>query len=157
MPREASVPDPLEQSEALDIFHRRIGAAGLKSTKQRDAIVEAFFELNRHISVEEVAVDHPKIGYATVYRTLKVLVENGLAKPRDFGDGITRFDPMLEKDLHHDHLICVDCREVFEFRDEELDRRQDEVARRMGSFTVKVRKLEIHATCDDPDCPRRPK
>ena len=147
--------------KALDLFHQRIGAAGLKSTKQRDAIVETFFAVDRHISVqelhEEVKKYHPTIGYATVYRTMKVLVEHRLAKSRDFGDGITRFDPIFDKPGDHDHLICVDCREVFEFKDRALDERQTAVAESLGSFQIKRRKLELYATCLDPDCKRRPR
>jgi Fur family ferric uptake transcriptional regulator len=86
---------------------------------------------------------------------MKVLVENGLANPRDFGDGITRFDPLQGKPQQHDHLICVDCREVFEFKDEALDSRQKAVADSLGQFQIQRRKLELYATCTDPHCPRR--
>ena len=147
-------------SEALDLFHRRIASAGLKSTRQRDIIVASFFEIDRHISVQElhdaVKEQNPGVGYATVYRTLKVLVETDLAHTRDFGDGITRFDPMFDQ-REHDHLICTDCREVFEFKDVLLDVRQKEVAASLGSFVVQRRNLEIYASCSDPNCPRRPK
>jgi Fur family transcriptional regulator, ferric uptake regulator len=152
--------DPGSQN-ALELFHQRIGAAGLKSTKQRDAIVETFFDVNRHISVqelhEEVKKRHPGIGYATVYRTMKVLVEHGFAKRRDFGDGITRYDPLVDKPDDHDHLICVDCREVFEFKDRDLDERQHRFAQLLGAFRIKRRKLELYAICQDPACPRRPR
>ena len=146
--------------DALDIFRRRLGAAGLKSTRQRDVIVETFFDLDRHISVEELheilKQKNLGIGYATVYRTMKVLVEHGMAKGRDFGDGITRFDPMVGQ-KEHDHLICIDCGEVFEFTDEQLNMRQHQMAASLGSFEVQRRKLELYVTCTDPTCPRRPK
>lgn len=148
-------------AEALAQFHRRIGAAGLKSTRQRDIIVGLFFALNQHISVQElhdiVKEEHPRIGYATVYRTLKVLVDHGMAKPRDFGDGITRFDPLFGKPDIHDHLICTDCRQVFEFNDRELEERQRDIAQGLGLFRIIRRKVELYATCVDRDCPRRRK
>lgn len=151
------MPEPIEK--ALEDFRQRLSVAGLKSTRQRDAIVEAFFRVDRHISVQElhevVQAENPGIGYATVYRTLKLLVDHGMAKERDFGDGITRFDPLLDKPDQHDHLICVDCREVFEFKDPELEARQEAIANSLGHFLIKRRKMELYATCTDPDCPRR--
>jgi len=146
-------------ARALQLFHERIGAAGLKSTRQRDVIVETFFVIDQHISVQElheaVKLTNPGVGYATVYRTMKVLVENGMAQPRDFGDGITRFDPLFGKPDLHDHLICTDCRQVFEFKDEQLDARQKAIAESLGQFELTRRKLELYATCNDPDCPNR--
>lgn len=147
--------------QALREFHERTSAAGLKSTRQRDAIVQKFFQLNEHISVQElhdvVKEDSQRIGYATVYRTLKILVEHGMAQPRDFGDGITRFDPLFGKPKAHDHLICVDCREVFEFSDLPLQTREQEIAEGLGPFKMVRHKLELYATCTNTNCPRRPR
>ena len=91
--RHDSEQEPKERAaRALELFHQRIGAAGLKSTRQRDAIVELFFQLYQHISVEElhnlVKSENPRIGYATVYRTLKVLVE--LAEHTEGGDALAQ-------------------------------------------------------------------
>lgn len=150
-----------EIAQALEEFRCRAAAAGLKSTRQRDLIVATFFELNQHISVQElndvIKNDNPRIGYATVYRTLKILVENGLAQPRDFGDGITRFDPLFGKPDIHDHLICTDCRQVFEFSDEPLQKREQEIATGLGTFQVLRHKLELYVTCTDPNCENRQK
>ncbi|MCA9562659.1 MAG: transcriptional repressor [Myxococcales bacterium] len=163
---KASLHEPAPNSEArveeaLELFHSRIGAAGLKSTRQRDAIVAHFFRINQHISVQElhdiVKEENARIGYATVYRTLKLLVDHDLAKPRDFGDGITRFDPLFGKPDLHDHLICVDCRRVFEFKDRELEEKEQAIAERFGSFRVARHKLELYATCTDEQCEHRPK
>jgi Fur family ferric uptake transcriptional regulator len=149
-----------QTERALELFHERTGAAGLKSTRQRDAIVETFFRVGEHITVQDlydaVKAEHPRVGYATVYRTMKLLVEHGMAQPRDFGDGITRYDPLLGKPDRHDHLICTDCRQVFEFKDEELDLRQQKMASELGSFRISRRKLELYAACTDPKCERRP-
>src|SRR5690625_6289227 len=92
--------DVVQIDELLSEFHTRLSEAGLKSTQQRDVIFQTFFRLDKHISVDEllneVRKDAPHIGYATVYGTLKLLVEHGFASPRLFDDGQTRYDPMAE-------------------------------------------------------------
>lgn len=152
-------------SEAFNIpvilkrFHERLGDEGLKSTRQRDAIIETFFRLDKHISVEElleeVRRDAPRIGYATVYRTLKLLVEYGFAEPRQFGDGQTRFDPVFGQTAGHDHLICVDCRRVVEFSDEVVNARIKQIVREHGSFELTRQRLELYARCTDTTCAHR--
>jgi len=135
----------------LKDFHNRLQDAGLKSTRQRDLIVGSFFDLDQHITVDEL-LDHvrkvqPRIGYATVYRTLKLLVDQGFALPKEFGDRQTRYDPIHNQNPHHDHLICVDCRRIIEFEDNTLAMHLAEIARSKG-FVLKRKKLEIYASCD---------
>jgi Fur family ferric uptake transcriptional regulator len=152
-------------SSAYDIpaivtrFNRLLADDGLKSTRQRDAIVERFFELDHHISVDElleaVRRDHPRIGYATVYRTLKLLVEYKFAETRHFGDGQTRFDPVFGESHSHDHLICVDCRRVIEFSDEVVNARVRQIVREQGAFELSRQRLELYASCGDTACPHR--
>lgn len=153
-----SDPSPIER--VLARFHDRLGELGLKSTRQRDVIVETFFRLDRHISVEElleeVRKDIPRIGYATVYRTMKLLVDNRFADARRFGDGQTRFDPKLVPDEQHDHLICVDCRRVVEFSDPVVVARIAQIASELGDFELKRRSLELYAKCTKADCEHRP-
>lgn len=146
-------------AQVMEDFHARLQDAGLKSTRQRDTIVETFFRLDKHISadelLEEVRLHQPRIGYATVYRTLKLLVEQGFALPKDFGDGITRYDPIHDQDPHHDHLICVDCRRIIEFNDEKVARLLEEIAAD-HHYVLRRKKLEIYAECRIPDCPNKP-
>lgn len=147
--------------ELLSEFHTRLSEAGLKSTQQRDAIFQTFFRLNKHISVDEllteVRKDAPHIGYATVYRTLKLLVEHGFASPRHFDDGQTRYDPLAEHEDEHDHLICVDCRRVVEFDDATVMARLHQIVGELGTFKLTRRKLELYARCTAPDCGYRKK
>ncbi len=145
-----------EIAEAMESFHKRLQDAGLKSTKQRDVIVETFFRLDKHISadelLEQVRKEQPRIGYATVYRTLKLLVEQDFAVPKNFGDGSTRYDPIHDQDPHHDHLICVDCRKIIEFNDEFIATRMEELATELG-YKLRRKKLEIYAECKIENCP----
>jgi Fur family ferric uptake transcriptional regulator len=148
-----------EVAETLEAFHKKLQHGGLKSTRQRDLIVERFFTLNKHISAEElldaVRQDQPRIGYATVYRTLKLLVEQGFAVTKDFGDGFMRYDPVhSDEDPHHDHLICIDCRRIIEFNDEQLAQRVEALAAERG-FTLQRKKLELYVSCNTKDCPHR--
>jgi Fur family ferric uptake transcriptional regulator len=154
------VSDSVNPSKALALFHKQISTSGLKSTRQRDLIVETFFRLNQHISTEElleaVRRENRQVGYATVYRTLKILVEHDMANPRDFGDGITRYDPLLGKSDLHDHLICIDCRRVLEFGDKRLHDLQNEIAFSLGDFEIMRRRLEIYVKCTNKKCSHRP-
>ena len=156
MSEEQSPQDRIEQ--VMRDFHARLQEAGLKSTRQRDTIVETFFRLDKHISadelLEEVREQQSRIGYATVYRTLKLLVEQGFALPKDFGDGITRYDPIHDQDPHHDHLICVDCRKILEFNDEDVARLLGKIAAHHG-YELRRKKLEIYAECRIPNCPNK--
>lgn len=142
----------------LESFHSRLQEEGLKSTRQRDAIVEVFFRLDQHISADELLAvlrtTQPRIGYATVYRTLKLLVDLGFATAKDFGDGQTRYDPIFNQDPDHDHLICVRCRKIIEFNDTKVAQRLAEIAEELGCV-MRRRQLEIYAECKDPDCAKK--
>lgn len=133
---------------------------GLKATQQRDLIVDEFLRSHGHVSIEELLARvrrrHPRVGYVTVYRTLRLLQAADLAVPRQFGDGQTRFEVAdLARKAHHDHLICTDCGLIVEFSEPEIERLQDEVARRLG-FRVESHKLELYARCPRaaPSCDR---
>ncbi|MFQ5737322.1 MAG: Fur family transcriptional regulator [Thermodesulfobacteriota bacterium] len=125
---------------------------GLKSTAQRDYIADTFFRSNTHISLDEllkkVKRKTPNIGYATVYRTMKLLTDSGLAIARQFGDGQTRYENLPE-DGHHDHMICIKCSRIAEFQNQKIEQLQTEAARKLG-FTVVNHKLELYGYC--PDC-----
>ena len=126
-----------------------IAQRGLKATRQRDAIVDAFFSQDGHLSVEElldrVQVRDPSIGAATVYRTMKILTDAGLASARHFEGGETRYEAALDRH-HHDHLICTSCRKIIEFENERIEELQDRVAEEHG-FTVTHHKLELYGLC----------
>ena len=145
--------------KAMQAFHERLQEAGLKSTRQRDTIVECFFRLDQHITtdelLDEVRAEQPRIGYATVYRTLKLLVEQNLALPKDFGDGQTRYDPIYDQDPQHDHIICVDCRKIIEFTDDVVNERLEKLSQEMN-YEIRRKKLELYAECHIENCPNRP-
>jgi Fur family ferric uptake transcriptional regulator len=122
---------------------------GLRSTSQRDAIFKLFVDAKRHMSAEElyaiVKKEHPGIGYATVYRTLKLFSEAGLVNANRFEDGFTRFE-YNNVEEHHDHLICTSCGAIIEFENERIEALQHDVARERG-FKVQSHKLELYGLC----------
>lgn len=122
---------------------------GLKSTRQRSLIVETFFANDGHLSVEElwgkVRDADARVSVATVYRTMKLLSESGLAHARNFGDGQTRYEAAVGRH-HHDHLICTNCGTIVEFENDRIEAMQDAVARRHG-FRVVSHKMELYGLC----------
>jgi Fur family transcriptional regulator, ferric uptake regulator len=132
--------------EQLSLY---LAGQGLRSTSQRDAILKTFIEAGQHLSAEElyarVKKTHPGIGYATIYRTLKLLAEAGLVEERRFEDGFTRFE-YKNKDAHHDHLICTRCGAIIEFENDRIEALQHDVARQKG-FKVQSHKLELYGLC----------
>ena len=87
----------------------------------------------------------PRVGYATVYRTLKLLAESGVANERHFGDGVTRYE-LADSDNHHDHLICIECHGITEFEEPRIESLQDEIAKRYG-FDLSTHKHELYGIC----------
>ncbi|MGE4504508.1 MAG: transcriptional repressor, partial [Desulfovibrionaceae bacterium] len=108
-------------------------------------------KVSGHVSSEElyerVKRTDPSIGQATVYRTLKLLEDSGLAEAVDFGDGVARYEPHTEGG-HHDHLICEQCGKNVELMDPEIERLQEEAAKRHG-FSLSRHKMYLFGLCDD--------
>jgi Fur family ferric uptake transcriptional regulator len=128
---------------------------GLRSTDQRRLIVETFFQSPNHVSIEEllaqVRTQDPRVGYATVYRTLKLLTECGVAFERKFGDGLTRYE-LADEESHHDHLICIECANIIEFEEPRIEELQEAVAKKYG-FSLRSHKHEMYGVC--ADCQRK--
>ncbi|HKK50225.1 MAG TPA: transcriptional repressor [Myxococcota bacterium] len=121
----------------------------LKHTKQRELILTTFLEAKGHVTSDDlfqtVREQNPTIGYTTVYRTMKLLSEAGLATERHFDDGITRYE--LEHE-HHDHLVCEKCGKIIEFECEAIETAQNEIAREHG-FQILRHRHELYGNCRD--------
>ena len=140
-------------ADFLDFMNRK----GQNTTSQRRIIAEAFFELPGHHSLEEfyqhILQRDPGIGQTTVYRTLKLLCDAGMAMEIHFSDGITRYE-VARPDSHHDHLVCLQCGRVEEFFDPEIEERQNKIAAERG-FTVREHALYLYVECLKADCPHK--
>jgi Fur family transcriptional regulator, ferric uptake regulator len=119
---------------------------GLKMTEQRRVIARVLSEAVDHPDVESVyrrAVEiDSKISIATVYRTVRLFEEANILARHDFGDGRARYEELTEN--HHDHLIDVQSGRVIEFRNEEIEKLQTEVASRLG-YSLVGHRLELYA------------
>src|SRR6266478_1969706 len=133
-----------------DLLNEYMERKGLRSTEQRRLIIDTFFHAPAHITIEDllgqVRSADPKVGYATVYRTLKLLAESGVANERHFGDGVTRYELADSEETHHDHLICLECQGITEFEEPRIESLQDEVARTHG-FDLRTHKHELYGVC----------
>jgi Fur family ferric uptake transcriptional regulator len=133
-------------SAALSAYIER---QGLKHSRQRETVAQTFFAMRGHVSVEEliqrVRREDPRVSVATVYRTMKLLAECGLAVARQFEGGQTRYEAAAGRD-HHDHLICTGCGEIVEFANDQIEALQASVARSHG-FEVETHKLEVYGRC----------
>lgn len=136
----------LEKKKAFNDF---AASKSLRSTHQRDIILDIFLSTHQHISVEElylkVKSSNPGIGQATVYRTLKLFAEAGLAREILLHDGQTRYEHAVAGE-HHDHLVCTGCNAIIEFEDETIEKLQNDIATRHG-FLIKNHKMEIYGLC----------
>jgi len=119
---------------------------GLKMTEQRRVIARVLSESDDHPDVEllyqrATAIDS-RISIATVYRTVRLFEEASILERHDFGKGRARYEEV--SDEHHDHLIDIDTGQVIEFKNDEIENLQREVARRLGYHLVD-HKLELYA------------
>src|SRR6476661_7853879 len=123
MKRAAKAEDPKTPWQA---YLRR---KGLKTTHQREAIVDAFLRRSGHVALEDLLVDarkkHPRVGLATVYRTAKLMEEAG-----QFGSGQTLYEVAGGR-AHHDHLICERCGYIVEFESDEIEQLQSTAAKQL--------------------------
>lgn len=131
------------------VLQRYMAQHGLKSTRQRSLIVDTFFDMDGHHTVEDlwsrVRQQDQRVSVATVYRTMKLLSDCGLAHARNFGDGQTRYEAAVGRH-HHDHLICTRCGLIVEFENDKIEAMQEAVARKHG-FTVLSHKMELYGLC----------
>ena len=132
--------------ETLQIY---LSERGLKSTLQRNLILESFLLIDRHVTVDELSLvlraRHRNIGHATVYRTLKLFVESGIAREIQFGDGFTRYERLTEGE-RHDHAVCTVCDGITEFRTQAIKQIEEEIAGSHG-FVLESLRLELRGVC----------
>lgn len=140
-----------EFQKEKQIFLEHIQKAGLRKTGQRDLILEIFLRTEEHLSSEDlywlVQKEDPAVGHTTVYRTLKLLTEAGLAREVRLGDGKTYYEHHYNHD-HHDHLICTECGKVIEFFSAEIEDLQDKTAEKYG-FLLTNHSLRMWGVCED--------
>jgi Fur family ferric uptake transcriptional regulator len=122
---------------------------GLKQTSQRVFILDKFLASKRHLSADElhsiVREQNPKIGFSTVYRTLRLFTECGLATEVNFGDGRARFERAMDRS-QHGHLICTNCGKAEEFKVNTMEKSIERIAAKSG-FKIDGHRFEVYGLC----------
>ncbi len=141
----------ISMTEEQEVFHEHIQQQGLKRTAQRDLILDVFLRTEGHLSGEDlyrlVHDEDPNVGQTTVYRTLRLLTDAGLAREVRFGDGRAHYEHNY-KHQHHDHMICSECGKIIEFYSPELEAIQDAMAAKY-KFQLTEHLLRMIGICSD--------
>jgi Fur family transcriptional regulator, ferric uptake regulator len=121
-------------SPFIRLFRRYLKEQGLPVTQQREVVADVVFTslgapLGRGDRGPMLRERGERIGKATIYRTIEILVRSGLVEEHDFGEGFKRYEHLFGQQPEHEHLICTHCSKVVEFQSPEVMRVQDEVAR----------------------------
>ena len=141
---------PDESAALLERFRQKLRDRRLPVTRPRLAVAGAVFTAVDHPSVNDLArrlrTGGEAIGTATLYRTLQLLVEMGLVRERDFGDGQSRYEPAAT--LAHDHLICERCGRVVEFPADRVERMLRVTADEQR-FQYRRHRVDVHGICQE--------
>jgi len=142
----------LEERTVFIYFLKR---KGLKLTQQREEILQAFLKMEEHLSTEDlykvVKRKNPNIGHATVFRTLKLLIEAGIAREVYLGDRRVRFEHG-HGHRHHDHLVCQVCSKLIDTVNPEIEKLQDDLCKKFD-FIPTSHRLQIFGICKE--CKRK--
>lgn len=138
-------------SEEQQVLNQFIRTTGLKETAQRRAILDEFLRTERHVTIEDIRdmvnLRGGRIGYATVYRAMKLFADCGLAREVKFSDGVTRFEHGY-KHSHHHHLVCTSCGAVIEFASQDMDKAEQAILKKHG-FQMDAHRYEIFGLCNN--------
>ncbi len=134
----------------IRLFGRYLREQGLPVTHQREAVAEVVFAAAEHLSVDDIErrlrERGDRIGKATIYRTLDLLVRSRLAEEHDFGEGFKRYEHRLSRQPVHEHLICLECGRVTEFQSAEIQHVESRMQMEHGFLPARHR-LEIYGLC----------
>ena len=134
---------------AKSIFRQHLRNNSLLYSEQREQILDIFLKTEKHPTINDlydlVRKKHPQIGRATVYRTMKVICDAGLARETDFGGNIRRFEHKY-KHQHHDHLVCLKCGRIIEAMSPEIEKLQESLSKK-HKFTAVKHRMEIFGIC----------
>jgi len=134
----------------VHLFRRYLRDQGLPVTQQRESIAEVVFGSSAHLSVDDIESQlrrrGERIGKATIYRTLEMLVKSGLVDEHDFGEGFKRYEHLFGQKPVREHLVCTECGNVTEIHSSELVRVHENEARRHGFQPARYR-LQIYGLC----------
>ena len=138
--------------EVIEELKRIVKQKGLKYTEQREIVLDILINAEDHLSAEDVynqiktKYSDSNIGIATVYRALGFLEEVNLITSIAFGTEGKKYESNAKS--HHDHLICTSCGKIVEFLDDEIEKRQDRIAKK-NTFKITSHSMQLYGTCKD--------
>ena len=140
----------MTRSNASGIFIKFLKDRNLNLTSQREEILHVLLRTKRHLSVDEfyaiIRKKDPRIGHTTVFRTLKLLCEAGIAKEVDLGDRVVRYE-LKHGHQHHDHLVCTRCGSYVEAMDPKIERLQEKLCHKFN-FLAERHRMEVFGICN---------
>jgi len=141
----------IQYTELLESFKKILKKNGLKFTIQREVILETLYNSQEHLTPESlhklIQQKYPnlKIGIATVYRTLSLLEDSDIVTSLSFGVQGKKYE--LGAKEHHDHMICIECGNITEFVDEEIEKKQEKIAKAFN-FKMTDHSMQIYGICE---------
>lgn len=138
--------------ETIEELKRIVKQKGLKYTEQREIVLIILMNADGHLSAEEIyneiktKYEDSNVGIATVYRALAFLEEVNLITSLTFGTDGKKYESNAKE--HHDHLICTACGKIVEFVDDEIEKRQDRIAKK-NKFKITSHSMQLYGTCTD--------
>lgn len=138
--------------ETIEELKKIVKQKGLKYTEQREIVLVILMNAEGHLSAEEIyneiKTKYPdsNVGIATVYRALSFLEEVNLITSITFGTDGKRYESNAKS--HHDHLICTSCGKIVEFVDEEIEKRQERIAKK-NKFNITSHSMQLYGTCEN--------
>ena len=125
----------MEEKDSLKNLKESLKRRGMRLTKARKKIIEILARSKKHLTPDEIysilKKSCPSAGYATVYRTLRILTDEKVTRKRRFNERISVYE-LASENKHHDHIICLKCGLIKEFKENKIERLQEEIARRFG-------------------------
>ena len=119
---------------------------GLRYTSQRQIVWDEICKTDDHRDAEDIyfkiKTSGQKVSRATVYRTIDILVKNNLVRKLELGDGRNRYENKLDSS-HHDHIVCIQCGRIDEFMNENIEKLQDEIAKKYQFKIVRLSLIHI--------------
>ena len=138
-------------NEIIEELKKIVKQKGLKYTEQREIVLSILLQANGHLTAEEIynqiKKDYPdtNVGIATVYRALSFLEEVALIASINFGTDGKKYESNIKS--HHDHLICTQCARIIEFIDEEIEKRQEKIAKN-NKFKITDHSMQLYGLCE---------
>jgi len=141
----------MNNNEVIEELKKIVKQKGLKYTEQREIVLNILIHAEDHLTAEEVyneiksKYSDSNIGIATVYRALSFLEEVDLITSINFGTDGKKYESNAKS--HHDHLICTNCGTIIEFLDDEIEKRQERIAKK-NKFKITSHSMQLYGLCE---------